>query len=421
MRTMGWLTLLSGLLVSSVAIFYSVAGLTSIFSASVIPIIIMGTSLELAKLVSTAWLKQHWEIAPRFLKIYLTVAVVALMLITSMGIFGYLSKAHADQALASGDVQAKIAVYDQKIQISKDNIDADRKALKQLDDSVDQVMGRTTDSKGASKAVSLRRTQRDEHARLTTDIETEQKNISQLTDASAPIRAEIRKVDADVGPIKYIAALIYGDKIGPDVLEKAVRWVIILLVIVFDPLAVSLLLASQYSFQLADDEKKKRLAEKAIIDTAPKTIIDTHTPEPESIFPHFDIDVPMPEIDEPELIVEDEIKEDDPPVEEPELTITHTSDYINIEDRNGNLQRIPTHEVTVINDEYVKVDGQVYHHKAYDHGSKNSQEIADRLLKSTYIQNEEQTESNKWSEIAKAITEEEYLQQARNKQAPRED
>ena len=158
------ITLLSGLMLSCTSAFYSVSGLIAIFPSSPIPIIIMGGSLEIAKLVATAWVKQHWTNSPFMLRGYLIISIIVLMIITSIGCFGYLSKAHADQALASGDVQAKIAVYDQKIQTSKDNIDADRKALKQLDDSVDQVMGRTTDSKGASKAVSLRRTQRDEHA-----------------------------------------------------------------------------------------------------------------------------------------------------------------------------------------------------------------------------------------------------------------
>ena len=248
-KFIAWLTLLSGLSISAVAVYYSVAGLISIFAAAVIPIAIMGIVLELSKLVATVWLKQNWFIAPRFIKAYLLIAVTILMVITSMGIFGYLSKAHMDQTLVSGDVQSKIAIYDEKIKTAKDNIDANRKARKQMDEAVDQVMGRSSDEKGADKAVALRRAQAKERTRLLSEIAAEQKTIAQLSEERAPIAAEIRKVEAEVGPIKYIAALIYGDNPDNNLLERAVRWVIIVIVIVFDPLAVILLLASQYSFQ----------------------------------------------------------------------------------------------------------------------------------------------------------------------------
>jgi hypothetical protein len=208
----------------------------------------MGTVLEVSKLVATVWLKQNWFIAPRAIKAYLLAAIFLLMFITSMGIFGYLSKAHMDQGLVSGDVQSKISVYDEKIKIAKENIDANRRALKQLDEAVDQVMGRSTSEQGAERSVQIRRQQGPERQRLIREIETEQKKISELNEARAPIAAEVRKVEAEVGPIKYIAALIYGDNPDTNLLESAVRWVIIMIVIVFDPLAVILLLASQYSF-----------------------------------------------------------------------------------------------------------------------------------------------------------------------------
>ena len=247
-KFIAWLTLFCGLTLSAVAIYYSVAGLVSIFAAAVIPIIIMGTVLEVSKLVATVWLKQNWFIAPRAIKAYLLAAIFLLMFITSMGIFGYLSKAHMDQGLVSGDVQSKISVFDEKIKIAKENIDANRRALKQLDEAVDQVMGRSTSEQGAERSVQIRRQQGPERQRLIREIETEQKKISELNEARAPIAAEVRKVEAEVGPIKYIAALIYGDNPDTNLLESAVRWVIIMIVIVFDPLAVILLLASQYSF-----------------------------------------------------------------------------------------------------------------------------------------------------------------------------
>ena len=166
-----------------------------------------------------------------------------------MGIFGFLSKAHNDQNLVSGDVQSKIAIYDEKIKTARDNIDANRKALKQMDEAVDQVMGRSSDEKGADKAVAIRRGQQKERARLQAEITAEQKTISQISEERSPIAAEVRKVEAEVGPIKYIAKFIYGEK-GADenMLEKAVTWIIIMIVIVFDPLAVIMLLAAQMTF-----------------------------------------------------------------------------------------------------------------------------------------------------------------------------
>jgi hypothetical protein len=254
---LAYLLLLTGLTISAVAIYYSVVGLTAIFSAAAIPIIIMGSALEVGKLVCASWLKANWERAPRFMKYYMVIAVVVLMLITSMGIFGFLSKAHNDQTLVSGDVGAKIAVYDEKIKTAKDNIDANRKALKQMDDAVDQVMGRSSDEKGAEKAVAIRRGQQKERARLQSEIAAEQKTIASLSEERAPIAAEVRKVEAEVGPIKYIAAFIYDQTPDESMLEKAVTWIIILIVVVFDPLAVIMLLAAQMTFGWAREQKER--------------------------------------------------------------------------------------------------------------------------------------------------------------------
>jgi len=248
-KIIAYLALLSGLTISAVAVWYSVAGLVSIFAAAVTPIIVMGVALEVSKLIATVWLKLNWQRAPVFIKTYMTAAVVVLMIITSMGIFGFLSKAHSDQSLVSGDVQSRIAVYDDKIRTAKDNIDANRKALKQMDEAVDQVMARSSSETGADKAVGIRRSQQKERARLQSEIAAEQKIIAAVSEERAPIAAEVRKVEAEVGPIKYIAAFVYGDNPDANVLEKAVTWVIIIIVSVFDPLAVILLLASQYSFQ----------------------------------------------------------------------------------------------------------------------------------------------------------------------------
>jgi len=259
-KIIAWLTLISGLSISAVAVWYSVAGLVSIFAAAAIPIMIMGVSLEVSKLVATVWLKMNWNIAPKLIKSYLIAAIAILMVITSMGIFGFLSKAHLDQAVPTGDVVDQVSLFDEKIKTQKENIDAARKALKQMDESVDQAMARSTDEKGAERSAALRRGQARERTQLQNDIAKAQKEIATLNEQRAPIAKELRKVEAEVGPIKYIAALLYGDNPDQNILEKAVRWVIIVIVIVFDPLAVILLLASQYSFQWFRKKEEDQLA-----------------------------------------------------------------------------------------------------------------------------------------------------------------
>ena len=263
--------LLTALILSIVAAYYSIVGLTAIFSAAVIPIIIMGASLELGKIMATVWLHNNWQRASWKFKSYLVPAVLFLMLLTSMGIFGFLSKAHTDQNLVSGDVQSKIAIYDEKIKTARENIEANRKQLKQMDEAVDQVMGRSTDEKGADKAVSVRKNQSRDRVALAKDIEANQKLVAKLNDEAAPIRAEVRKVEAEVGPIKYIAALIYGDNPDTNILERAVRWVIILIVVVFDPLALCLLLASQQSLRWAREDKLAAIQERTVEQDSLKT------------------------------------------------------------------------------------------------------------------------------------------------------
>lgn len=255
------LTLLVALTLSAIAAWYSVLGLTAIFAAAVIPIIIMGGSLEVAKVVTTVWLHKYWDRAGWKLKLYLIPAVVALAFLTSMGIFGFLSKAHSDQTLISGDVGARIELIDERIKISRENIAMNQKALEQMNNQVDQLLGRTDDDRGANRAVQVRRQQAAERNRLNREIEAEQENIAKLNEEAAPIRAEIRKIEAEVGPIKYIAAMIYGDNPDANLLERAVRWVIILIVLVFDPLALVLVLAAQSSYRWLDDDLRNRKKE----------------------------------------------------------------------------------------------------------------------------------------------------------------
>jgi hypothetical protein len=245
----GYLTLFTALILSLSSAVYSILGLTAIFAAAFWPIVILGGSLEIGKIVTTLWLHKYWNKAELQYKVYLCSAVLILMVLTSMGVFGFLSKAHLDQAVPSGDIQAQVQIFDDKIQTQKDNIKTARSALAQMDVAVDQVMGRSSDEKGADKAVAIRRSQARERGNLQNDISKAQAEITKLQEQRAPIASQARVLEAEVGPIKYIAALIYGDNPEANILEKAVRWVIILIVAVFDPLAITLLLAATKTFE----------------------------------------------------------------------------------------------------------------------------------------------------------------------------
>jgi hypothetical protein len=209
------------------------------------------------------------------IKIYLIAAIAILMIITSMGIFGYLSKAHLDQNIVSGDVQAKISLADEKIRIERENIANAQAVIKQMDAAVTGVIatgdqeiklkdGSSQIRSAAERSLQIRRSQARDREVLTKQIEEAQSRIVKLQEEIAPVRSEMRKVEAEVGPIKYIAKLIYGDQTDQNMLEKAVTWVIIIIVLVFDPLAVVLLLSSQYSFQWfrqQEEEQKNELVQ----------------------------------------------------------------------------------------------------------------------------------------------------------------
>jgi hypothetical protein len=455
-KFLAYLALFSGLALSVVAEYYSILGLTSIFSAAIIPVVIMGIALGLGKVTATLWLKQNWSIAPWSMRIYLFTAIIVLMIVTSMGIFGFLSKAHSDQSLVSGDVQAKIAVYDEKIKTAKENIDVNRKALKQMDEAVDQVMGRSTDEKGADKAVAIRRGQQKERGRLLADIEAEQKKVTSLNEERAPIAAEIRKVEAEVGPIKYIAQFVYGET-NEGLLEKAVTWVIIILIVVFDPLAVILLLSSQISFQNfreREDPNERELQEfaDAFNDAFVADVGEKPTAEELAEIEAVDLEwkeagpVPMPTaplttwtttaIYEPDdgPLSEDQIEQVKESVKfnDPGEHPADTFEYQILEDveesvdvveiNNGWTQSELDFDAPIQEEPLVEVKKETppmtyTEQPKTDYVIINGERFSKRAIPAGYIQNEEQQQGGKWQEITKAvqITEQEYLEKAKEK------
>jgi len=312
----GLITFLTALTISGVAIYYSVAGLVAIFAAAAVPIIIMGTALEVGKLVTAVWLHKYWSKAAWWLRTYLSIAVLVLMLITSMGIFGFLSKAHVDQNLSSDTVTQRIEIIDNKVRAENSYIERQKDVLerltgqstgsndrfnqdiqieqKKIDDAYKRlevldadVKAYTDQGKGLFKGdnikrgLDVRKSQQAERDRINQQVTDAQENINKLRaqinntldknsitiqtteknifDAQGrievliieqePLKGQLMKLESEVGPIRYIAEFVYGEQADRNLLEEAVRWVIITIIFVFDPLAVLLLIASQYTFR----------------------------------------------------------------------------------------------------------------------------------------------------------------------------
>jgi len=248
---------------STVAAYYSIVGLVAIFPTAEIPIMIMGISLELAKLVCASWLYRNWKSSARSMKYYFLVAVVTLSFITSMGIFGFLSKAHIDQSIIGADSFVELRIIDDEINSEKRRMENAQRSLNALDRLVDQS--------DTEAAIKLRNSQTGERRRLASEISIASSTIKDLSLKASPLRKESKRIAAEVGPIKYIADLIYGES-SESTLEAAVRAVIILIVLVFDPLAIILLIAANRELQLA-----KKINKSSKIDRKTKKIINDYT------------------------------------------------------------------------------------------------------------------------------------------------
>ena len=265
------LTLISALGISAVAAWYSIIGLSTLFSGAVTAIIIMGIALEVGKLVSASWLYRNWQICNFFLRYYLLFAIMVLVLVTSMGIFGFLSKAHLDQVRPTSRNTEKIVAVDEKvIQL---NVRVDREKIKiaraennlrQLDKAIDVYQGKNR----ISKSLKVRKKQSFERKEISTIIDVSEQEIIQINDRiekllddKAGYKLSIIKTQTDVGPLRYVAELIYGEEEAEKHFDKAVRIVIMTLIFVFDPLAVLMLIAANISFVHRGVHKRKKLAE----------------------------------------------------------------------------------------------------------------------------------------------------------------
>ena len=260
-------TLITALGIRAVAAFYSIVGLMAIFSASALSIAIMGIVLEIGKLITASWLYQNWKRVPFLLKSYLTIAVIVLMFITSMGIFGYLSKAHIDQGSGTSELYVKVERLDNRITSERKIITRAEKQLSALDSALDKYLELGAVSKGLKK----REDQEQERNALIGNINNAQGRIDKLLDEKSEYKLQINSFEVEVGPLKYISALVYGDE-ALDYIDTAVRAVILILVFVFDPLAVLLIIAANMSFAEYNEKRKRALARK---NKVPKGAIKT--------------------------------------------------------------------------------------------------------------------------------------------------
>ena len=239
------LTFLSAISISVIAAGYSIIGLATLFAGAVIPIIMMGSALEVGKLVAASWLYHNWNSnVPRLLKAYLFSAIIILIFITSMGIFGFLSKAHLDQVKPSSSNNIKIELLNNQIKSQQLIIDRSQKTLTLLDKALEVYI----DKEFVTRGLKERKKQEPERLELNTAIKEASNEIGKLSEEKGILSLEQNKIEAEVGPIKYVAELIYGEN-AENNFDSAVRIVILILIFVFDPLAVLLLIAANISLR----------------------------------------------------------------------------------------------------------------------------------------------------------------------------
>jgi len=257
------LTFLSAISISVIAAGYSILGLATLFAGAYVPIIAMGSALEIGKLVAASWLYHNWRSdIPKSLKAYLFTSIIVLIFITSIGIFGFLSKAHLDQVKPTAGNTEQIELIDKKIRQEEKIIERAERTLAQLDKALDVYI----DKEFVTRGLKERKKQKEERDLLNKSIDEAMEKITNLNNSKSSINIEQLKLEADVGPLKYVAELIYGDNAN-DHFDSAVRIIILILIFVFDPLAVLLLIAANISLnQWRDkrDEKKTDTMERAL-------------------------------------------------------------------------------------------------------------------------------------------------------------
>lgn len=244
-----------GVMLSAVAGYFSVIGLATIFAGAFWSVIVMASTLELSKLVAAAWIYRCWSIAPFLMRFYMIVSIVVLVLITSMGIFGYLSKAHVEQTISQGgNNELQIDNLERKVERQQSIIDDSETVLAQLDSAV-RILQDYDRIRGPDGAISVRKAQAEERAELNRTIGLAYDQIAGFQEQLLPLQKQTLELEAEIGPLKYIAELVYGEEEARTYFDTAVRWIIIIIVSVFDPLAICLILAGNTGINILRPQK----------------------------------------------------------------------------------------------------------------------------------------------------------------------
>lgn len=244
-----------GVMLSAVAGYFSVIGLATIFAGAFWSVIVMASTLELSKLVAAAWIYRCWSIAPYLMRFYMVVSIVVLVLITSMGIFGYLSKAHVDQTIMQGgNNDIRIETIQSKISRQEAVVLDGKLVLSQLDDAV-SILQEYDRIRGPEGALAVRASQSEERTAINSQIDQAYDIIESLQTELLPLQKQQLELEAEIGPLKYIAELIYGEEEARTYFDTAVRWIIIIIVSVFDPLAICLILAGNTGINILRPQK----------------------------------------------------------------------------------------------------------------------------------------------------------------------
>jgi len=239
------LLFISGIAVSVVGAYYSILGLAALFAGAYWAVITMGVTLEIAKLVTVSWLYRNWnlDLLPQSIRAYLLSSVLMLMFITSIGIFGFLSKAHLDTAAPNSGNRLLVKNIERQIDSEKKAITGAQKIIDQLDTALDKVI-----DKDADKGLIERQKQTTERNRVNNIIANSSKKITDLSNQKLKYDKDQLAIDKEVGPFKYVAEILFGDADDGN-LDRAVRFIIICLILVFDPLAVLMLVAVNVSIK----------------------------------------------------------------------------------------------------------------------------------------------------------------------------
>jgi hypothetical protein len=269
------LLLLSGLAVSIIGAYYSILGLAALFAGAYWAVVTMGITLEIAKLVTVSWLYRNWklDLLPQSIRMYLLSAVLMLMFITSIGIFGFLSKAHLDTSAPNTGNRLLVKNIERQIDSEKKAIFGAQKIIDQLDKALDKVI-----DKDADKGLIERQKQQNDRNRANNIITSSSNKITQLSNQKLNYDKNQLAIDKEIGPFKYVAEILFGDADDGN-LDRAVRFVIICLIFVFDPLAVLMLVAVNVSIK-EYERNKKNIKDFKI--TYPKEVLKTVKNESEN-------------------------------------------------------------------------------------------------------------------------------------------